>query len=175
MLKDIARDVINEVRKKILWRCSSTLDVFWKLLYFDKINIITGNQDLLLEHGIGHFTSADGWLSLRVKENPSNEYDFDGPEFDFIQDTTAYIDEPFIKEEINFTPNVFNDTPFTPNNNIVEPKIRANKLDADGDGFISFAEFKSYWKSKGLSDKRIDELFASLDKDNNKVLDPNEY
>jgi len=139
------------------------------------INIITGNQDLLLEHGIGHFTSADGWLSLRVKENPSNEYDFDGPEFDFIQDTTAYIDEPFIKEEINFTPNVFNDTPFTPNNNIVEPKIRANKLDADGDGFISFAEFKSYWKSKGLSDKRIDELFASLDKDNNKVLDPNEY
>ena len=114
-------------------------------------------------------------MSLRVKENPSNEYDFDGPEFEFIQDTTAIIDEPFIKEQISFTPNVFNDTPFVPNNKIVEPKISTNKLDVDNDGFITYAEFKSYWKSKGLSDKRIDELFNSLDKDNNRVLDANEY
>ena len=144
------------------------------------INIITANQDMLFEHGISHFTSSDGWLSLRVKENPSNEYDFDGPEFEFIQDTTAIIDEPFIKEEIQFTKNVFNNVPFVPNNKIVEPKIvepkiSTNKLDADNDGFITYREFKSYWKSKGLTDKRIDELFNSLDKDNNRVLDSNEY
>ena len=142
------------------------------------INIITQNQDIMFEHGIGHFVDANGWLSLRVRENPLNEF--------YTEDDDTIIIDPFI-ERIEYMQPVFNERPFTPQNtlsfnvtndkikNRVTPSIIGDALDTDGDMVVTYIEFVRYWSKRGYSMDKIKQMFKSLDLNNDNVLDNNEY
>ena len=142
------------------------------------INIITQNQDIMFEHGIGHFVDANGWLSLRVRDNPLNEF--------YTEDDDTIIVDPFI-EQIQYADPVFKQQPFTPQNkltnnvtndkikNRVTPSIIGDAIDMDGDGVITYLEFLRYWTKRGYSINRIKTMFRSLDLNGDNVLDNNEY
>ena len=142
------------------------------------INIITQNQDIMFEHGIGHFVDAAGWLSLRVRDNPLNEF--------YSEDDKTIIIDPFI-EQIQYAEPVFKQQPFTPQNtlsfdvtkdkikNRVTPSIIGEAIDADGDMVVTYIEFVRYWSKRGYSITKIKEMFRALDLNGDNVLDNNEY
>tara|TARA_B110000285_G_C15116283_1_gene614287 strand:- start:1147 stop:2484 length:1338 start_codon:yes stop_codon:yes gene_type:complete len=137
------------------------------------VNIITQNQDIMFEHGIGHFVDSQGWMSLRVRDNPLNEF--------YDEDDDVIIMDPFI-ERIEYAPQAFSNIPFIPNNrirenidNVVNPSSGDDALDLDGDGVITYVEFVRYWSKRGRDMDTIKQMFKSLDINGNNVLDANEY
>ena len=142
------------------------------------INIITQNQDIMFEHGIGHFVDSNGWMSLRVRDNPLNEF--------YTEDDDTIIVDPFI-ERIEYAEPVFNNRPFTPQNtlkdnitrdkikNRVTPSIIGDALDTDGDMVVTYIEFVRYWTKRGYPINRIKTMFKLLDLNGDNVLDNNEY
>jgi len=138
------------------------------------VNIITQNQDIMFEHGIGHFANPTGWMSLRVRENPLNEF--------FTEEEDNIILDPFI-EEIEYPIQAFSERAFVPNNTFIRDKVEneviptmsLDMLDSDGDGIVTYIEFVRYWSKRGYSMSKIKEMFNSLDLNNDNVLDSNEF
>jgi len=132
----------------------------------------------MFEHGIGHFVDSNGWMSLRVRDNPLNEF--------YTEDDDTIIVDPFI-ERIEYAEPVFNNRPFTPQNtlkdnitrdkikNRVTPSIIGDALDTDGNMVITYIEFVRYWSKRGYSMDKIKKMFKLLDLNNDNVLDNNEY
>ena len=136
------------------------------------INIITQNQDIMFEHGIGHFADAQAWMSLRVRENPLNEF--------FSEEDDVIVD-PFI-ERIEYPVQAFSNIPFIPNNfsrvnldNEVIAPTPSESMDADGDGVVTYIEFVRYWSKRGYSMDRIKEMFNTMDVNGNNILDSGEF
>ena len=91
------------------------------------------------------------------------EDDFSIDEFANIRDSDLIV--PVSKRSI-----LFSDVPFIPNTS----QMQQDKLDANGDGIVSYNEFYRYYKRKGYTDMGIKKLFKSLDSNNDGVLTANE-
>ena len=91
------------------------------------------------------------------------EDDFSTDEFANIRDSDLIV--PVSKRSI-----LFSDVPFIPNTS----QMQQDKLDANGDGIVSYSEFYRYYKKRNYTDTRIKKLFKSLDSNNDGVLTANE-
>ena len=115
------------------------------------------------DYPINHLTEQEAIeMGYDMTDDYDMEEDFSIDEFANIRDSDLIV--PVSKRSI-----LFSDVPFIPNTSQIQ-----DKLDANGDGIVSYNEFYTYYKKRNYTDTRIKKLFKSLDSNGDGVLSANE-
>jgi len=126
----------------------------------------------------------DDFAINRMMEEDARELGYNMDDDDIPYDEDLYEMVYGSKEDINYNEEeyedaneyiipttremVFHERPFIPNN-------RQSKLDTNGDGIVSYAEFLNYYKKLGYNTNQIKKMFRSLDRNKDGVLSKNEF
>ena len=150
-------------------------------------------------HGIHHFIDEPNIYSIRKKTKTildQNKLDkmratelvpYIEPEQKMIAyepklmlgepDSTSALVADYTKREVfnTYKPSVFNSINRLPKEEFKPIKNLFNLIDANKDNKITYNEFKSYYKTKGLSDDAILKMFNNYDINKDNTLTKNEF
>ena len=92
-------------------------------------------------------------------------------------DSTSALVADYTKREVfnTYKPSVFNSINRLPEQEFKPIKNIFNLIDANKDNKITYNEFKSYYKTKGLSDDAILKMFNNYDTNKDNTLTKNEF
>ena len=91
--------------------------------------------------------------------------------------TSALVADYSRQREVfnTYKPSVFNSINRLPQQEFKPIKTLFNLIDTNQDNKITYKEFKSYYKTKGMSDDAILKMFNNYDMNNDKTLTKNEF
>ena len=92
-------------------------------------------------------------------------------------DSTSALISDYTKREVfnTYKPSVFNSINRLPEQEFKPTKNLFSLIDTNKDNKITYNEFKSYYKTKGLSDDAILKMFNNYDSNKDKTLTKNEF
>ena len=92
-------------------------------------------------------------------------------------ESTSALVADYTKREVfnTFKPSVFNSINRLPEQEFKPTKNLFSLIDTNKDNKITYNEFKSYYKTKGLSDDAILKMFNNYDSNKDKTLTKNEF
>ena len=92
-------------------------------------------------------------------------------------DSTSALVADYTKREVfnTYKPSVFNSINRLPEQEFKPIKNLFNLIDTNKDNKITYKEFKSYYKTKGLTDDAILKMFNNYDTNKDKALTKNEF